>query len=222
MIAQSAVVVLAAAVLASAGDLRSLPAYAPDATADRSSIPAQYRWDLTPLFPDDEAWAAAFAGAEAGLADLEASAGELGRPEALAAFMATYFEVELTANRLALYANLQRDGDTTNPELIARHQRALKLTNQVMELGSALRQAVLAYTTAELEEAYLEVPALATFRPWIDSLRRRADRILDPEAERVLSLAGDHMSRRCRASTVAGTGAPGSSRPRSRRTSSHA
>ena len=193
MIVQSAAVILAAAVLASAGDLSSLPAYTPDATADRSSIPAAYRWDLTPLFPDDAAWAAAFADTEAKLAELQASDAGLDRPEALAAFMATYFEVELTANRLALYANLQRDGDTTNPELIARHQRALKLTNQVMEQGAALRQAVLAYTTAELEKAYLEVPALATFRPWIDSLRRRADRILDPEAERVLSLAGDNL-----------------------------
>jgi oligoendopeptidase F len=193
MIVQSAAVVLAAAVLASAGDLRSLPAYTPDATADRSSIPAAYRWDLTPLFPDDAAWAAAFADTEAKLAGLQASAAGLDRPEALAAFMATYFEVELTANRLTLYANLQRDGDTTNPELIARHQRALKLTSQVMEQGAALRQAVLGHTTAELEKAYLEVPALATFRPWIDSLRRRADRILDPEAERVLSLAGDNL-----------------------------
>ena len=45
----------------------------------------------------------------------------------------------------------------------------------------------------ELALAYEQVPALESFRPWIDSLRRRADRILDPEAERVLGLAGDNL-----------------------------
>ena len=57
-----------------------------------------------------------------------------------------------------------------------------------MDEGAVLRQAVLSYDTAELAEAYTQTEALKTFRPWIDSLRRRADRILDPEAERVLGL----------------------------------
>ncbi len=187
------IVVVAAAALASAGDLGSLPPYSPDANAERSTIPAEYLWDLTVLFPDDEAWALALEESGAKLEAVTASHDTLDRPDGLAAYMAVYFDIEVTANRLSLYASLQKDGDTTNPEFSSRHQQALKLTAQVMDEGAVLRQAVLDYDDAQLEEAYREEPALETFRPWIESLRRRAGRILDPDAERVLGLAGDNL-----------------------------
>ena len=63
-------------------------------------------------------------------------------PEGLAAYMGVYFELELMANRLSLYASLQKDGDTTNPEYTGRYQQALRLTGQVMDEGAVLRQAV--------------------------------------------------------------------------------
>jgi oligoendopeptidase F len=184
---------LAAAVMASAGDLGSLPSYAPDANAERASIPGDYIWDLTVLFPDDEAWAATFEATAEQLVELKSAHDALSRPAGLAAYMEDYFEIEVTANRLSLYASLQKDGDTTSPEYSSRHQQALKLTGQVMDEGAVLRQAVLDYDTAKLAAAYAQEPAIETFRPWIESLRRRADRILDPVAERVLGLAGDNL-----------------------------
>jgi len=184
---------LAAAVMASAGDIGSLPPYTPDANADRASIPGDYIWDLAVLFPDDEAWAATFEATHESLAELSAEHEALSTPAGLTAYMKAYFALELTTNRLSLYASLQKDGDTTNPEYTGRHQQALKLTGQVMDEGAVLRQAVLDYDTAALQAAYARAPALETYRPWIESLRRRADRILDPETERVLGLAGDNL-----------------------------
>jgi len=184
---------LAAAVMASAGDIGSLPSYEPDANADRASIPGDYIWDLTVLFPDDEAWAVTLDETREKLDALDSSQDALSSPDRLAAYMEAYFAIELTANRLSLFASLQKDGDTKNPEYTGRHQQALKLTGQVMDEGAGLRQAVLDYDTAALEEAYVQVPDLETYRPWIESLRRRADRILDPDAERVLGLAGDNL-----------------------------
>ncbi len=179
--------------LASTGGLAGLPEYTPDANAERASIPADFLWDLTVLFPDDEAWMSTFEATEEGLAVLSARYETLGTPGGLAAYMASYFDIELLTNRLSLYASLQKDGDTTNPTYSGRHQEALKLTGEVMDEGAVLRQAVLDLDVEELALAYEQVPALESFRPWIDSLRRRADRILDPEAERVLGLAGDNL-----------------------------
>ncbi|MCU0304348.1 MAG: oligoendopeptidase F family protein [Thermoanaerobaculales bacterium] len=193
MTATCSAVLLTLAVAASAGNLASLPDYSPDANAERSSIPAAYRWDLTVLFPDDAAWEAALEATRTALADLGRWHGSLAEPGPLADYMTRYFEAELAANRLSLYASLQKDGDTTSPLFIGRHQQALKLTAEVMDEGAVLRQAVLALDDAELEAAYADVPRLETFRPWIDGLRRRADRILEPEAERVLGLAGDNL-----------------------------
>jgi oligoendopeptidase F len=189
----SSSVLIFAAVLASTGSLAELPPYTPDANVERASIPEVYRWDLSVLFPDDEAWKSTFEATEAGLTALSADHDALASPEGLAAYMASYFEIELTTNRLSLYASLQKDGDTTNPVFIGRHQQALTLTGRVMDEGSLLRQAVLDLDAEELALAYDQAPALTDFRPWIESLRRRADRILDPEAERVLGLAGDNL-----------------------------
>jgi oligoendopeptidase F len=193
MVFRCSVVLIAATALVSAGDLGSLPEYTPDANADRSSIPSVFKWDLTVLFADDAAWRSTFGETEAKLADLAHLHGGLDQPETLAMYLADYFEIELTTNRLSLFASLQKDGDTTNPEYLGRHQQALKLTGQVMDEGAELRQAVLGYDENELAAAFSEVPVLERFRPWIDSLRRRADRILEPEAERVLGLAGDNL-----------------------------
>jgi oligoendopeptidase F len=173
--------------------LDGLPPVVPDANTDRSSIPEIYLWDLTALYASDDAWAESFSATEKELAGLKTLHHELGAPSTLAAYMKTYFRLEVAANRLSLFANLQRDGDTTNQEFIARHQKSLELTNRMMEEGSALRQAVLGYDLEKLEAAYVEVPDLLEFRPWIDRLMRRADRMLDAEAERVLALAGDNL-----------------------------
>jgi len=193
MILSCSTIVLAATLAATAGDLGSLPSYTPDANASRATIPADFLWDLTVLFPDDEAWVSTLEATEEGLAVLSASHDTLGTPGGLAAYMASYFDIELTINRLSLYASLQKDGDTTNSIFSGRHQEALKLTGEVMDEGAVLRQAVLDLDAEELALAYELVPALESFRPWIDSLRRRADRILDPEAERILGLAGDNL-----------------------------
>ena len=44
-----------------------------------------------------------------------------------------------------------------------------------------------------LAVAYADEPALAEYRPYLDNLRRRADRLLSPDAERVLALLGDNL-----------------------------
>jgi hypothetical protein len=103
-----------AAVLASTGVLSGLPEYKPDANADRGSIPAAYLWDLTVLFPDDDAWSQTLEKTRVSLEGLSSLHDTLGEPESLAAYMEIYFSIELTANRLSLYASLQKDGDTTD------------------------------------------------------------------------------------------------------------
>ncbi len=113
--------------------------------------------------------------------------------DVLADYLGRFFDLELAGNRLTLYANLGSITDTTDQDAIARHQRALSLTNAIMDESAVLREAVLALSDTDLERFYSEQPDLETFSPAIDGLRRRADRVLDAEAERVLGLAGDNL-----------------------------
>jgi oligoendopeptidase F len=52
---------------------------------------------------------------------------------------------------------------------------------------------VLALSDAQLAAAYKKEPGLATNRPYLDNLRRRAARVLSPDAERTLALLGDNL-----------------------------
>jgi oligoendopeptidase F len=179
--------------LAVAGALDDLPRITPDGNADRESIPDAYTWNLEDLYATPQAWDAAFEAARAELGRLSELHGRLDEPAALHAYLEAYFKMEIEVNRLKLYASNQEVTDTTNQEAIARHQRALGLTNAFMEEGSLMRQTILAMDEDEMAAALAAQPELARFRPAFDSLRRRADRVLDPEAERVLSLAGDNL-----------------------------
>ena len=185
--------IILAAVGGTAGTLGELPPYAPDANADRESIPAVYRWNLEDLYTDEVRWETAFNDAVVELAELEALHDSLTDVDALADYLGRFYDLELAGNRLTLYANLNAVTDTTDQDAIARHQRALRLTNAIMDESAVLREAVLALSDADLEAAYSKQPDLEAFRPAIDGLRRRANRVLGAEAERVLGLAGDNL-----------------------------
>ena len=176
-----------------ADNLVALPEWTPDAAAERSSVPDIYKWQLEPLAANDEAWEA---GAEEAAAKLEALTemrDGLGSIEVLAEYLKQYFEADEVINRITLHANLRRNTNTVDQTVIALHQRALKLTNQLMEKGPTLRRAILSLTTEQMDAAYKSAVGLENYRPFIDQLRRRADHVLSPEAEHVLALAGDNL-----------------------------
>jgi len=181
------------AVWVTAGTLGDLPPYTPDANAERESIPNVYLWDLGDLFADEVQWETAYNHAVVELAELGVLHDSLDVGDALPEYLQRFFDLELLANRLTLFANLSAITDTTDQDAIARHQRALSLTNAIMDESAVLRNAVLSLSDADLESAYSTETGLDAFRPAIDGLRRRADRVLDAEAERVLGLAGDNL-----------------------------
>ncbi len=176
-----------------AGGLQDLPEWQPDANAERSAIPGVYKWQLDVLVADDEAWEAGAKDAAQKLETLGELRVGLAKPEGLAKYLEAYFAADELINRLTLYANLRRDTDTVNQAVIARHQRALGMTNDLMGEGPVLREAILSLDGQATEKAYAAEPALENFRPFINQLRRRADHVLGPEGEKVLALAGDNL-----------------------------
>lgn len=174
-------------------DLGDLPPWEPDANAARSDIPDVYKWKLDVLVPSHEVWESEAAEAAEHLAGLAAMRSDLDTPAGLAVYLKAYFKADALINRLTLFANLELDGNTVDQAALARHQRALAMTNALMSEGPYIRQAILSMDASTLEAAYAAVPALAEFTPFINQLRRRADHVLGPEGERVLALAGDNL-----------------------------
>lgn len=182
-----------ASFIASTAHATELPEYTPDANAARASVPAVYQWDLTPLFADAPAWEAAMASVERDLAGFDAHRGKLGDPRHLREALDLYFDLHDRANHCTLYANLQHETQLDDAGFTSMQSRSLALMDAVMASATFLRTEILALSSEQIETAYKKVPELARHRSYVDNLRRRRDRVLGPEAERVLGLMGDNL-----------------------------
>ncbi|MCG6950329.1 MAG: oligoendopeptidase F [Acidobacteria bacterium] len=171
----------------------ALPTYEPDANVDRSAIPEIYTWDLSPLFASDEAWDEARLKLLAAIPGLEAYDGKLADPGALGACLDLYFRLHSDANFVTLYANLRQSTALSDEAANAMVQSGLAAMDQLMRAASFIRREILTLPAASLDAAYAAEPALATYRPYLDNLRRRSGRLLTPDAERALSLLGDNL-----------------------------
>ncbi len=167
--------------------------FVPDANMARSALPAESKWNLAPLFADEASFAAASAQVEANIARLAALQGKLAAPDALANCLDLYFDTRLLANKMTLYAQTRLVTDQKSTERMIMNDLALKRFADFMAATAFIRQEVLAYDAAALDKAIAESPALARHAHYLREIHRRKARVLSPEAERILGLAGDNL-----------------------------
>jgi oligoendopeptidase F len=169
------------------------PVFTPDSNADRSTIPEVFRWNLSPLFASDEAWDTARLKLLKDIPGLAAYNGKLAEPAGLRACLELYFRLHSDANLVTLYANLGQSTAQSDETANAMVQRSLAAMDELMQAAAFIRREVLMLSAEDLEKAYAAEPGLAEYRSYLDNLRRRADRLLSPEAERVLAQLGDNL-----------------------------
>ncbi|MHB8078914.1 MAG: oligoendopeptidase F [Candidatus Krumholzibacteriia bacterium] len=192
-VAGLALSLLSCAALAAPAPAGGLPAYTPDATAPRSAIPDVYKWNLTPLFASDAAWEQ---GRVKLLADIPALAkyeGRLGDPKVLADCLDHYFRLHGDANCLTLYANMRLTTAQTDDKAGGMRQQGQGALNELMMAASFIRREVLALSADKMALTFRDEPRLAPYRAYLENLRRRASRVLSPDAERALALLGDNL-----------------------------
>ncbi len=170
-----------------------LPVVTPDASAPRASVPAVYRWNLSPLFPSDEACDQARRKLLAEIPALGEFRGKLADPAALAACLQLYFRLHRDANFLTLYANLRQSTAQTDDALAALSRRNLGALDELMRTAAFIRREVPALPPAAIGSAGATRPELAPYRVYLEGLRRRSGRVLTPDAERALGLLGDNL-----------------------------
>ncbi len=168
-------------------------AYQPDPNVPRSEVPDLYKWDLTPLFADDEAWEVAMEELETEVPKVAGYQGRLGDPAMMNECLALYFDLHDRINHCTLYGNLKSSVDTADDHAHAMETRALALMDKLTASATFIRGELLAIDDDAMEKAYREQPELATYRPYIENLRRRRARVLSPESERILQLMGDNQ-----------------------------
>ena len=158
----------------------------------RAESDPAYQWDLTPIFPDDEAWRAALDKAQELIPLAAGFAGRLGKSGAtLLEYMDLGERISETLERIGGYAGLKADEDTA----VARYQ---DMKGKATSLAVAVSAAT-AYATPELleipdetlERFYRETPGLEKYRVALHNVRRRAAHILTRKEETLLAAAGE-------------------------------
>jgi oligoendopeptidase F len=157
----------------------------------RDQIAIEDTWDLSTIFVTDEAWESELATVPG---KIELAAGYRGRlgesAEVLGEAIRAVFDLELVISRLAVYASLRKDEDTTSTEAIGRYERAIHASIQAGEALAFLQPEILALPESTLT-AYVDDPALQPYRHMLEDLQRGRAHVRSAEVEEVLAQLAD-------------------------------
>ncbi|MEM9281784.1 MAG: oligoendopeptidase F [Verrucomicrobiota bacterium] len=164
------------------------------AAADESKEPELISWDLTALYPDDEAWNTAREEVLAELEELQSRKGTLG--DSAASFYETHqllSDIYRKALRIHSYASLQADEDLRDAPNQEKDQLAQQMFSQVGQAASWIDPEILKLGREKVEAFVEEEPRLAPFAHSIDNTLRNAPHTLSDEGEQILAAASQPL-----------------------------
>jgi oligoendopeptidase F len=158
---------------------------------DRSKIPDQYKWDLTAIYPSDQAWRTAKDQFVAELPKVRELQGTLASsPKHLADVLELSSHLEKELNRLFVYAGLISDQDTRVSAYQAMKQEMLQLGARFGAETAFIEPEILKIDKATIDRFVAEEPRLKVYRQYLDDIQRRRAHTLDDAEEKLLAGAG--------------------------------
>ena len=158
----------------------------------RSEVPVESTWDLTDIFPSDDAWREEYDSLRPCADEVAAYQGRLGESAAtLLAYLKLDDALSVRIGRLYGYANCKADEDAANGFYQDLRGKALNLSVALSGAGAFAASELLALDDDTLARFFAEQPELEVYRRPIEKIRRRAAHILSPECEALLALSGE-------------------------------
>ena len=159
-------------------------------TRRRADIPAEFRWDFSPIYPSWDAWEDGLKTMEAKMDAFAALKGSLAQgPAALLQAYQAHDEIGQLQYLVYRYPQLQRDVDMHDQSLAARFQRVGVVFARFDTATAWFRPELLQIPEATMREWIERTPGLAPYRFTILDNYRRQAHVLDEKGERLLSLA---------------------------------
>ncbi|HUJ42873.1 MAG TPA: oligoendopeptidase F [Opitutaceae bacterium] len=157
---------------------------------NRAEIPAQYKWDLAPIFASWDAWETGMKTLEARMNEFAALKGTLAQgPQAVLHAYRLSDEIGMLQDKVDGYPQLQRDLDTRNQQVSARYQRVHALFARFGTATAWFTPELLAIPQATMEQWIAQTPDLGIYRFTILDNYRLQKHVLDEKGERLLSYA---------------------------------
>jgi oligoendopeptidase F len=155
---------------------------------ERSSVPDRYKWDLSQIYPSDQAWRTSKDKLAGEISAIRPFKGTLASsPQKLADALELGSRLSKELNRLSVYASMMSDQDTRVSQYQGMQQEIVQLGATLNAEGSFLEPEILKIDPAKIESAISSEPRLKVYGFYLhDILRRRAHTLGDAE-EKILA-----------------------------------
>jgi oligoendopeptidase F len=171
--------------------MSSSSAVAPTVVRERADIAPSHTWDLSPIFPNWEAWETAYGELEAAVERYRIHEGRLS--EGADRLLLAYRDADLLgqlAYRVWYYAVLHYDQDQRDNTVAARRQRVQILIARWRQATSWFSPELLQIPLATIRDWMAASAELAVYRFAIEDLFRQQAHVLDAAGEQLMSLSG--------------------------------
>ncbi|WP_374711944.1 oligoendopeptidase F [Symbiobacterium terraclitae] len=154
----------------------------------RQDVPAEHKWDLDSVYPTTQAWEEDYARVEAMVPQLTAYQGRLGESAGvLLEALRKRDELFQLLERVAVFAHMKEDEDTTNSTYQALSTRGQSLYARVTAAGSFMTPEILAIPSETIRAWLDQNPDLAAYRHELEDLLREKEHVRSPEVEELLA-----------------------------------
>ena len=155
----------------------------------RKDVPKEYTWRLTDIYPDEAAWEAALAEAQANTEKMRAFQGKLGESrESLRGGLRLFEQLEKQLESVYMYARLNLDVDNGDAGYQAMHDRTLGVLFGIQEATSFLMPELTAMNPDTLREWVNSDASLADFRHMADDVIRSRAHVLSAREEQLMAM----------------------------------
>ena len=162
---------------------------------DRQAIADRFKWNLSHIFPDWDAWKRAYDELELKIAAYAALQGTLAKgPDQLLAAFKLSDEIGQLSYKVWYFIALKYDEDQRDNEMNARRQQVQILFAKFAQLSAWFSPELLTIPLPTAQEWLAQNSELAVYRFAIEDLYRQQEHVLDEKGEHLLSLSSRFSS----------------------------
>lgn len=160
----------------------------------REEVPVEHTWALEDLYATDDAWKAEHAVIKEKIEALAAFRGSFANgSDQLLSFLQQFDEVNVLLDSYYNYAVRKSDQDTKNTTYQAFKDQANSTYIALCEATAFVEPELLSLSDDVLDGYFSTEPALATYKRFINDIRRKKDHILSQAEEQIMAAASDMM-----------------------------
>ncbi|MGL4654817.1 MAG: oligoendopeptidase F, partial [Sarcina sp.] len=160
----------------------------------RSEIEEKYKWKVSKMYIDVEAWNKEFEELKSEAIKLKDFDGQLKSKDGLLGYMHLYEKLARKLKKLYVYASMRNDEDTANTEFQALSAKIEGFYAEFLSYISFFEPEILSYDENEILKLVKENEELNLYEFFIMDVLKEKEHILTKEIEEILASVSDCLS----------------------------